>query len=96
MWPTLHKQHLIMSPFPPSATQPLVDPDDIANYTAAAFADPDTFNGLAIDLADEDLTLKDLGKLITDIIGVKITVDHVSKEEAVAHGMPASSVAWHD
>jgi uncharacterized protein YbjT (DUF2867 family) len=90
-WPTLQKQHLIMSPFPP-----LIDPDDIANYAAAAFADPDIFNGLAIDLANEDITLKDFGKLITDITGVQITVDHVSKEEAVAHGMPSSASVWYD
>ncbi|KAH8549232.1 hypothetical protein BGW37DRAFT_110767 [Umbelopsis sp. PMI_123] len=96
VWPTLQKQRLIMSPFPPSAIQPLIDTDDVAKYAAAAFTDPNTFNGLAIDLADEDITLKDFGKLITDITGVQITVDHVSKEEAVAHGMPASSAAWYD
>ncbi|KAH8549230.1 hypothetical protein BGW37DRAFT_541592 [Umbelopsis sp. PMI_123] len=87
----VQKQHLIMSPLPE-----LIDPDDIANYAAAAFADPDIFNGLAIDLANEDITLKDFGKLITDITGVQITVDHVSKEEAVAHGMPSSASVWYD
>ncbi|KAH8549231.1 hypothetical protein BGW37DRAFT_110727 [Umbelopsis sp. PMI_123] len=94
-WSTLQKQHLLLSPFPPSGTIPIIDPDYIANYAAAAFADPDTFNCLAIDLANEDITLKDFGKLITDITGVQITVDHVSKEEAVAHGMPASITVWY-
>jgi uncharacterized protein YbjT (DUF2867 family) len=93
-WPTFQRRHQLLSPVPPSGALPLVDPDYIANYAAAAFAQPDTFNGLAIDLANEDITLKDFGKLITDITGVHITVDHVSKEEAVAHGIPASFAVW--
>ncbi|KAI8577576.1 hypothetical protein K450DRAFT_212666 [Umbelopsis ramanniana AG] len=93
-WPTFQKQHLLISPVPPSGTIPLVDPDYIADYAAAAFAEPNTFNGLAIDLANEDITLKDFGKLITDNTGIQITVNHVSKEDAVAHGIPASFAVW--
>jgi uncharacterized protein YbjT (DUF2867 family) len=93
-WPTFQKQHLLLSPVPPSGTIPLVDPDYIANYAAAAFADPNTFNGLAIDLANEDITLKDFGELITNTTGFQITIDHVSKEEALALGIPASFAVW--
>lgn len=93
-WPSFQGQHQLFSPVPPSGVLPLVDPDYIADYAAAAFARPDIFNGLAIDLANEDITLTDFGKLITDIIGVNITVNHVSKEEAVAHGIPASFAMW--
>ncbi|KAI9282393.1 hypothetical protein BC943DRAFT_328707 [Umbelopsis sp. AD052] len=95
-YPTLQKQHLISSPFEPSLEQSFIDPEDISKFAAAAFANPDTFNGEAIELSGEQLTLKDAGALITDIIGIPITVEHISREEASARGMPDQLVEWHD
>ncbi|KAI8579700.1 hypothetical protein K450DRAFT_174690 [Umbelopsis ramanniana AG] len=96
LWPTFQKQHVILSPIPPSATQSLIDPDDIARYATAAFADPDTFNGQAIDLSGEEITLKDFAKLITDITGIDIKVEHLSREEAASRGVPEVINWWND
>jgi len=92
----LQKQHVILSPLDPSVTQSLIDPDDISRYAAAAFADPDTFNGLAIDLSGEEITLKDFAKLITNITGIEVTVEHISREEAAARGVPEVITSWYD
>jgi uncharacterized protein YbjT (DUF2867 family) len=96
LWPTLQKQHVILSSLPSSATQSLLDPDDIARYAAAAFADPDTFNGLAIDLSGEEMTIDEFAKLITDITGIDIKVEHVSREEAAARGVPDIITSFYD
>ncbi|KAI9282392.1 hypothetical protein BC943DRAFT_281610 [Umbelopsis sp. AD052] len=96
LWPIFQKQHIILSPLPPSATQSLIDPDDIARYAAAAFADPDTFNGLAIDLSGEEITLDDFAKLVIDITGIDIKVEYVSREEAASRGVPEIINWWYD
>lgn len=96
LWPTLQKQHVIISPLDPSVTQSLIDPDDVARYAAAAFADPYTFNGLAIDLSGEEITLKDFAKTITNITGIEVNVEHISREEAAARGVPEVITWWYD
>lgn len=95
LWPTLQRQHVILSPLAPTVTQPLIDTEDIAKYAAAAFADPNTFDGLAIDLASEELTLENFAKLITDIVGTQVTVEHISIEEAASRGVPSRIANWH-
>jgi uncharacterized protein YbjT (DUF2867 family) len=95
LWPTLQKQHVILSPLAPTITQPFIDTEDIAKYAAAAFADPNTFGGLAIDLASEEITLENFAKLITDIVGIQVTVEHISIEEAANRGVSSRIAGWH-
>jgi len=95
-WPTIQKEHLITSPFEPSYTQPFVDPEDISKFAVAAFANPDIFNGEAIELASEQISLKDFGASITDIVGIPITVEHISREEAISRGLPDYIAKWRD
>jgi uncharacterized protein YbjT (DUF2867 family) len=95
-WPTIQKEHFITSPFEPSYTQPFIDPEDVSKFAAAAFAKPDTFNGEAIELASEQISLKDIGASITDIVGIPITVEHISREEATARGLPDQITEWSD
>ncbi|CAO3671080.1 unnamed protein product [Umbelopsis ramanniana] len=89
LWPALVKKHILESPLEPNLPQPYVVPESISRYAAAAFIDPSTFNGVALDLADAELAVEDVAKLITDISGIKITVEHISKEEAAARGLPS-------
>ncbi|KAI8579701.1 hypothetical protein K450DRAFT_271776 [Umbelopsis ramanniana AG] len=96
IYPTLQKQHLISSPFEPSFEQSFIDPEDISKFAAAAFANPDTFNGEAIELSSEQITLKDVGVLITDIVGIPIAVEHIPREEYIARGLPDQTAEWYD
>ncbi|KAI9282394.1 hypothetical protein BC943DRAFT_281682 [Umbelopsis sp. AD052] len=95
LWPTLQKQHVILSPLAPTITQPLIDTEDVAKYAATAFADPTTFHGLAIDVASEEISLGNFAKLITDIVGVEVTVEHISIEEAASRGVTSRIAGWH-
>ncbi|KAH8549233.1 hypothetical protein BGW37DRAFT_541597 [Umbelopsis sp. PMI_123] len=96
LWPYFRSQHLILSPRAPFTTSPFIDADDIAKFAAAAFADPNTFKDQAIDLSGEELSQEDFAKLITDIVGIPITVEYVSKEEAAARGLPERLVTWQE
>jgi len=95
-WPALQKEHRMVSPLERNVPQPYVVPENIARYAAAAFNDPSTYNGQAIDLADEDTTIEHIAELITDIVGIKITYEHVSREEAFARGISPILTLWGD
>ncbi|KAH8549229.1 hypothetical protein BGW37DRAFT_429233 [Umbelopsis sp. PMI_123] len=94
LWPDFRKRHVLVSPFSPTITMPMVDTDEIAKYAATAFADPDTFNGLAIDLSNEDITLDDFAKLLTNIAGIQVTTEYISPEELVSRGLPPRILTW--
>ncbi|KAH8549235.1 hypothetical protein BGW37DRAFT_522374 [Umbelopsis sp. PMI_123] len=96
LFPDLKKQHLIVSPLSPSLEQPYIIPENISRFAAAAFANPNIFNRQAIELCDEDLTLADAGKYITDIVGIPIALEYVSREEAAARGISPIVTSWPD
>jgi uncharacterized protein YbjT (DUF2867 family) len=96
LFPTLKEKHVIVSPLDPSATQPYVIPENISRFAAAAFANPDVFNRQAIDLSEEDLSLADVGKYITEYVGIPITMEFVSREEGAARGISPIVTSWPD
>jgi uncharacterized protein YbjT (DUF2867 family) len=96
LWPALRKEHRLVSPLEPKLTQSYVIPENIARYAAAAFKDPSAYNGEAIDLADEDLSIETIAELITDNVGIQIMCEHVSREEAAARGISPINTLWSD
>ncbi|CAO3671084.1 unnamed protein product [Umbelopsis ramanniana] len=96
IWPALQKEHRMVSPLEPNVPQTYVVPENVARYAAAAFNDPGTYNGQAITIADEDIPVEHIAELITDIVGIKITYEHVSREEAFALGISPLLTMWQD
>lgn len=96
LYPRLQKEHLIVTCLEPESPYQLIDPDSIARYTAAAFADPETFNHVEVDLVTEVLTLEEFTKLVKDILGVEIKVERISREEYLARGLSPINFAFTD
>ncbi|KAG2175896.1 hypothetical protein INT44_000374 [Umbelopsis vinacea] len=96
LWPALRKEHRLVSPLEPNATEPHIVPENIAKYAVAAFKDSSTYNGKAIDLSDEELTREKIAELITNEVGIQITYEHVSREEAAARGISPINSMWSD
>lgn len=67
----------------------------LAAFAVAAFKDPDKFNKQSISLAAESLTMKELGAIIEEVTGEKISVESLSYEEAENQGIAHAMVVGH-
>lgn len=94
LWPQFQKDHLLATTANLSVTFPFVDVDVIAKYVATAFADPNTFNGLAVDLASEEASLEQFAQKVTEVLGIQINVEYIGKEEAAARNVPGVIGDW--
>ncbi|KAF2464787.1 NAD(P)-binding protein, partial [Lindgomyces ingoldianus] len=70
-----------------STILPLVDPDDIGAFAAAAFQDPQKFRGQIVSVAGEKLSIKDIIKEISRAAGKDIEIVYRTKEETEAEIM---------
>ncbi|WP_162183303.1 NmrA family NAD(P)-binding protein [Neorhizobium vignae] len=57
---------------------------DVGTFAAAAFADPERFNGHEIDLSAETFKLPEVAAKITKATGKQVSAVTLSKEEALA------------
>jgi uncharacterized protein YbjT (DUF2867 family) len=57
-----------------NAKMPHIDVDDIGKFAAAALLDPERFSGHEIELANENLTAKDSGAVLSKVSGRDIKV----------------------
>ena len=60
--------------------------DQVARFAVAAFANPLLFNKKEIDLAEESLTIHEVGEILQQVTGKQIKVYCLSVEEAVEKG----------
>jgi len=73
--------------------------DDVGAFAAAAFGNPDRFNGRSIDLAAEALTMEEVAAKIAAGTGKPVIAVSLSESDAVASGINpavASSQAWNN
>ncbi|KAF2668344.1 putative NAD dependent epimerase/dehydratase [Microthyrium microscopicum] len=68
----------------PETVLPLIDPNDIGAFAAAAFLDPVRFGGQEIPLAGDPLTVEELVQAIANASGKNIKGVYRSKEETEA------------
>ncbi|SPQ20245.1 c30aefd4-b8d6-4107-b876-14d3599a4e04 [Thermothielavioides terrestris] len=68
----------------PDTTLPLIDPDDIARFAAAAFQHPDRFHGETIDLAAEEVSMADILALLSRAAGRELRGNYLSDAEIEA------------
>jgi uncharacterized protein YbjT (DUF2867 family) len=72
----------------PDTVLKLIAVQDIGNAAAAAFADPERFNGVELELAGDELTMAEVAAVLSRASGTELTAPDMTVEEALAAGMP--------
>ncbi|TDC23220.1 NAD-dependent epimerase/dehydratase family protein [Streptomyces sp. 8K308] len=80
----------------PDTRLSLVAARDIGAAAAAAFAAPERFHGVELELASDHLSMTEVAEVLSRALGVALSAPEMTEEEAVAAGMPAmgASGAW--
>lgn len=68
-------------PFDPDRPLQQISTDDIGRMVATAFADPDKWIGRELDLAGDELTMRQVADLLSRILGQPVTYRQVPWEE---------------
>ncbi|TQS42706.1 NmrA family NAD(P)-binding protein [Cryptosporangium phraense] len=58
----------------PDVPQPWIATDDIGAAAAAAFADPARFDGVELELAGDRLSMREVAKILSDVLGTEIAL----------------------
>lgn len=76
----------------------VVDVDDVGMVAATAFAHPETYAGVHLDLAGDVLTLSEVAEGFAEVRGHEVTAEHVTEErERERFGdIAAELYAWYD
>ncbi|MDO7834410.1 NmrA family NAD(P)-binding protein [Sphingobium sp. HBC34] len=85
MFPQL-SQGFIGTAMAKGARLDLIAASDVGRFAAAAFADPDRFNGQDITLAAEALDMDAVAAIIAEVTGKAVVARHMTTEEAVSAG----------
>lgn len=75
----------------PDKTLQVISGHDIGAYAAAAFNNPEKYNGQEIDIAAETLTMTDIAAALTRVVGHEIAYQEIPEETRA--NMPASGIA---
>lgn len=67
---------------------PLIAPADIGAAAAAALLDPETFDGVELDLAGDVLTIHQITTVLSEAWGQQVVPEILSAEQAVTAGIP--------
>jgi len=86
MFPDLAKGEIVTA-WESNAKLQLIAVDDTGAFAAAAFNNPEKFNGQIIDLAGDELTIGEIAESIINVPGKNIHIDYVSEAEAVQKGL---------
>ena len=65
----------------------LIAAEDVGKLAAAAFANPDKFNRLEIEMATDWLTFPQIAQQIKSVTGKNVRCEFVTKEDALSAGM---------
>lgn len=85
MFPELQRG-LVATAMDADARLDLIASEDVGRFAAAAFADAARFDGQAIDLAAESLTMTEVARIIGAVTGNDVTARTLTSEEAHAAG----------
>ncbi|WP_439379565.1 NmrA family NAD(P)-binding protein [Amycolatopsis lexingtonensis] len=76
----------------PGTELALVAVADIGAAAAAAFAEPERFHRVELELASEIMTMTDAAAVLSRALRVELTAPDMTAEEAIAAGAPAFAV----
>ncbi|MDR7276339.1 NmrA/HSCARG family protein [Catenuloplanes atrovinosus] len=74
----------------------LVAVRDVGRAAAAAFADPERFHGVELELASDYLTMAEVAAVLSGALGTPLAAPDMTEDEAVAAGMPPYAVVSND
>ncbi|MDT0543305.1 NmrA family NAD(P)-binding protein [Streptomyces lonegramiae] len=72
----------------PDTVLKLIAVQDIGHAAAAAFADPERFHGVELELASDELTMTEVAAVLSRASGTELAAPDMTVEEAIAAGMP--------
>ena len=69
---------------------------DIGATAAAAFADPERFSGVELELASDYLSMTEIAEVLSRALGTQVSAPDMTLDEALAAGMPpmGASLEW--
>lgn len=74
-------EHTLDVLYPPGTTVAYFDAADVGKFAAAAFLNPERFDGHEIELGNEQLTIEEVARSIEKSTGVKMKTKHLNGEE---------------
>ncbi len=83
----------LVSVMRPGTRLSLVAVDDIGAAAAAAFAEPERFDRVELELASDYLSMTEIAEILSRVLGVRLSAPDMTAEQALAAGMPAMGVA---
>ncbi|WP_233810353.1 NmrA/HSCARG family protein [Paraburkholderia sp. HP33-1] len=86
MFPHL-REGLLLSALLPDARLDWIAADDVGAFAASALNDPQRWHGQTVPLASEKLTMSEVARRLGDVLGARISVSHVSPDEARTRGL---------
>ncbi|GLX03384.1 NmrA family NAD(P)-binding protein [Microbispora sp. NBRC 16548] len=86
----------IVTVLKPGTRLSLVAVHDIGAAAAAAFAAPERFHGVELELASDHRPMKEIAAVLSRALRTELTAPDMTAEEAVAAGMPGYGVAAHE
>ncbi|WP_262701826.1 MULTISPECIES: NmrA/HSCARG family protein [Streptomyces] len=72
----------------PGTELSLIAVADIGTAAAAAFADPERFHEVELELAGDRMTMTRVAEVLSEVTGAELTVPSMTVDEALAAGMP--------
>jgi uncharacterized protein YbjT (DUF2867 family) len=78
----------LVSVLNPGTRLSLVAVDDIGRAAAAAFAAPERFDGVELELASDYLSMTEIAEVLSRALGTRLSAPDMTEEEALAAGMP--------
>lgn len=79
-FPEYQNEHILTISYLRNYKQTHFDPEDVGKFAAAAFVEPDRFQGI-IELSHEPLTFDEIAKIITEVSGVEVKTRFRTEEE---------------
>ncbi|MCO5973408.1 NmrA family NAD(P)-binding protein [Actinoallomurus soli] len=88
----------IVTVIQPGTRIPLVAVADIGTAAAAAFAAPQRFHTVELELAGDHLSMTEIAEVLSGVLGTELTAPSMTAEEAIAAGMPEWTVShmWYN
>ncbi|RAJ68794.1 uncharacterized protein YbjT (DUF2867 family) [Streptomyces sp. Amel2xB2] len=83
----------LVSVLRPGTRLSLVAVDDIGAAAAAAFAAPDRFTGIELELASDHLSMTEIAEVLSRVLDIPLAAPDMTEEEALAAGMPPMGAA---
>ncbi|TGJ80157.1 hypothetical protein E0Z10_g8595 [Xylaria hypoxylon] len=91
-YPEIRESSTLVHSLKPGAVLPHINVGDIGRFAAMALSDPAKFAGKEIELASENLTIREIAEALGKVVGKQITVTRAAAGEP---GKPRNSTSWH-